>query len=62
MSRLKPHMIAPLTTKVASPRRVVFSASEEIRKTTVPPPMVEIGEASLYDAPPMPKMPKVPRP
>lgn len=61
-----PHMIEPLTTKAASPRRVVFSATEETRKTTVPPPMVEIGQASLYEGPPEiakpPKLPKVPRP
>jgi hypothetical protein len=56
-----PHMIAPLLTKAVSPRRVVFSASEEVRKTTVPPPRVEIGEASLYGAG-APRPPKIPRP
>jgi hypothetical protein len=55
-----PHMIAPLITKTVSPRRVVFSASEEVRQTTVPPPRVEIGEASLYGPKP-PRPPKVPR-
>jgi hypothetical protein len=42
-----PHVIAPLITKTVSPRRVVFSASEEVRRTTAPPPRVEIGESSL---------------
>lgn len=46
-----PHMIEPLTTKVASPRRVVFTASQEVRKSTIPPPPVEIGKGSLYEAP-----------
>ncbi len=46
-----PHMIEPLTTKVASPRRVVFTASQDVRKSTVPPPPVEIGKSSLYEAP-----------
>jgi hypothetical protein len=55
-----PHMITPLITKTVSPRRVVFSASEEVRKTTVPPPHVEIGESSLYGPRP-PRPPRVPR-
>jgi hypothetical protein len=46
-----PHMIEPLTTKVASPRRVVFTASQDVRKSTIPPPPVEIGKGSLYDGP-----------
>ena len=60
-----PHMIEPLATKTASPRRVVFSASQEVRKTTVPPPPVEIGKSSLYDAPTrestVPKAPPLPK-
>ena len=60
-----PHMIEPLTTKTASPRRVVFSASQEVRKTTVPPPPVEIGKSSLYEAPTrestVPKPPPLPK-
>ena len=55
-----PHMIAPLITKTVSPRRVVFSASEEVRHTTVPPPRVEIGESSLYGPKPA-RPPKLPR-
>jgi hypothetical protein len=56
-----PHMIAPLVTKAVSPRRVVFSASGEVRATTAPPPNVEIGASSLYGPNP-PRPPKVPRP
>src|SRR5215831_11780369 len=43
-----PHMIAPLQARTISQRRVIFSASEDVRKNTTPPPPVEIGEASLY--------------
>jgi hypothetical protein len=50
-------MIQPLQIKGTSPRRVVFSASEEARKTSVPPPLVSIGEASLFVAPGPPKAP-----
>lgn len=61
-----PHMIEPLTTKVASPRRVVFTASQEVRKSTIPPPPVEIGEGSLYagsgSSHPPPAIPLPPRP
>jgi hypothetical protein len=44
-----PHMIAPLTTRVKTARRVVFTATEVTRKSTMPPPVVEIGEDSLFD-------------
>jgi hypothetical protein len=52
-----PHMVAPLQIKGASARRVVFTASEEARKTTMPPPVVSIGETSLF----VPGAPKAPR-
>jgi hypothetical protein len=55
-----PHMIAPLQARTISQRRVIFGASEDVRKTTVPPPPVEIGESSLY-GPRSPRPPKVPR-
>lgn len=54
-----PHMIAPLTTKTKTARRVVFTATEETRKTSMPPPMVEIGEDSLFIVPGTPKVPMV---
>ena len=50
-------MIEPLQIKAASGRRVVFCASDETRKTTVPPPAVEIGTGSLYEPPPAPPKP-----
>jgi hypothetical protein len=52
-----PHMIAPLTARSQTARRVVFSATEETRKTSMPPPIVEIGEASLFVVPSAPRMP-----
>ena len=52
-----PHMIAPLTTKTKTARRVIFSATEQTRKTSMPPPMVEIGEDSLFVVPGAAKMP-----
>ncbi len=56
-----PHMIAPLTTKAKSARRVIFTATEETRRTSMPPPMVEIGEDSLFSMPGNPKTPIVAR-
>jgi hypothetical protein len=50
-----PHMISPLVTKTVSARRIVFTAGEDARRSTAPPPPVEIGESSLYG-------PKPPRP
>lgn len=54
-----PHMISPLTTKTKTARRVVFSATEQTRKTSMPPPMIEIGEDSLFVMPVTPKAPVV---
>jgi hypothetical protein len=52
-----PHMIAPLVTKAASARRVIYSASQEIRHSTMPPALIEIGEASMF----LPKQGKLPK-
>jgi hypothetical protein len=59
-----PHMIKPLSILVKTERRVVFTAAEEVRKSTMPPPIVEIGADSLYERerPSSPPPPKVPRP
>jgi len=54
-----PHMIAPLVTKTKTARRVIFSATEATRRTSMPPPFVEIGEDSLFVVPGAPKMPVV---
>ena len=43
-----PHVIAPLTTRVKTERRIVFVASAELRMTSMPPPHIEIDIASLY--------------
>jgi hypothetical protein len=43
-----PHMIAPLGVKVKTARRVVFTATEHVRLTTLPPPMVKIADRSIF--------------
>jgi hypothetical protein len=43
-----PHMIAPLAIRTKSPRRVSLSASEALRRTTAPPPPIEISSESLF--------------
>jgi hypothetical protein len=56
-----PHMIAPLTTREKTARRVVFTASEATRKSSMAPPLVEIGEDSIFVGDPsaQPKPPKI---
>src|SRR5262249_4256609 len=46
-----PHMIEPLAVTTKSPRRIVLSATEETRKSSMAPPMVEIDRDSLYESP-----------
>lgn len=43
-----PHMIAPLAIRTKSPRRVSLSATEALRRTTAPPPPIEISSDSLF--------------
>ena len=43
-----PHMVAPLSRRGATSKRIVLTASAALRRTTVPPPPVEISEESLY--------------
>ncbi len=43
-----PHMVAPLTVRSSTPRRVRLSASAAVRRTTAPPPPVEISAESLF--------------
>jgi hypothetical protein len=52
-----PHAISPLTLKKKTWRRIVLVANEETRKTTMPPPMVEISEESLAHVPRPPAQP-----
>lgn len=52
-----PHMIKPLAIRARDERRLTFSASAHVRRTTAPPPPVEIAAESLFVAPspPVPK-------
>lgn len=43
-----PKLIVPLSLKQTE-KRIVLSASSEVRKTTMPPPMVKIDESSLMN-------------
>lgn len=43
-----PHMITPLGVKVQTARRIVLTATEQIRLTTMPPPMVKIADTSVF--------------
>jgi hypothetical protein len=43
-----PHMIAPLTMRSSTARRIRLSASEVVRRTTAPPPPMAIAEESLF--------------
>jgi hypothetical protein len=43
-----PHVIAPLAIRAKSPRRVSLSATEVQRRTTAPPPPIEISSDSLF--------------
>ncbi len=51
-----PRVIEPLTPSQTADR-ITLTVTEAIRKTTVPPPMVEIDRGSLVDIPPMPNLP-----
>jgi hypothetical protein len=53
-----PHMIAPLTTRSSTARRLTLSASEVVRRTTAPPPPIEISAESLYVRIPSAGLPK----
>ncbi|SRR5579883_110983 len=44
-----PHMIAPLVVRHRSPTRVALSASDQVRRTTAPPPPIEIARDSLFE-------------
>jgi hypothetical protein len=66
-----PHMIAPLRLASKSARRVVLAATAEVRRSSSPPPFIEIGEESLVGRmspttrtpsvpPPAPNRPRVP--
>jgi hypothetical protein len=54
-----PHVIHPLAVRKKTWRRIVLVANEETRKTTMPPPMIEISEESLAEVPRAPPPPLV---
>lgn len=43
-----PHMIAPLTVRGTTANRILLSATAATRKTSIPPPPVEISTESLF--------------
>jgi len=43
-----PHMIAPLAVRAATEARIKLSATEAVRKTTMPPPPISISNDSLF--------------
>jgi|HubBroStandDraft_2_1064218.scaffolds.fasta_scaffold221028_1 hypothetical protein len=43
-----PHMIAPLAVQSKAGRRIRLSATELVRRTTVPPPLIGIASDSLF--------------
>ncbi len=43
-----PRVIAPLTTRLKTDRRIVFVAGEDLRRTSSPPPMIQIDDTSIY--------------
>jgi hypothetical protein len=43
-----PHMIVPLVVRAKSAHRVSLSANEVLRRTTAPPPPIEISANSLF--------------
>jgi hypothetical protein len=53
-----PHMIVPLVVRARSAHRVSLSANEMLRRTTAPPPPIEISGESLFVRAPLPAAPK----
>jgi len=52
-----PHMIRPLAIRSKEARRLTFAASAMVRRTTAPPPPIEIADDSLYVRAPAPALP-----
>jgi hypothetical protein len=53
-----PHMVAPLVIRARGERRITFAASAMVRRTSVPPPPIEISAESLYVRAPAPAVPR----
>jgi len=43
-----PRLVAPLTVRTRAPTKLVLSATAAIRRTSVPPPVLEIANESLF--------------
>jgi hypothetical protein len=53
-----PHMVAPLSLRSSTRKRIVLTASAALRRTTMPPPPVEIAPESLFvRLAPLPQVP-----
>jgi len=53
-----PHMIAPLRVSAKSAARIVLGAVEIVRRTSLPPPPIEIAAESLFVHLPAPHVPR----
>jgi hypothetical protein len=49
-----PHMVAPLSIQARSSRRISLAASATVRRTSIPPPPIEIAAESLFVRAPAP--------
>jgi hypothetical protein len=56
-----PHLVAPLAIRSTTARRLTLSASASVRRTTVPPPPIEIATDSLFVPAPAPRAAQEPR-
>jgi hypothetical protein len=54
-----PHMIVPLVIRARSSGRLSLSATAAVRRTSAPPPPVEISAESLFVQPPPSALPRV---
>ena len=56
-----PRLIEPLKVKETG-NRIVLTVTQEVRRTSLPPPMIEIDPSSLMMMPATPRMPPAVRP
>jgi len=55
-----PHMIAPLRIGTKTPQRISLGASQGVRRTSLPPPPIEIAPENLFVRIAPPRMPRAP--
>jgi hypothetical protein len=53
-----PHLVAPLVIQGKTARRISLAATATLRRTSVPPPPIEISVESLYVRAPAPSTPR----